>query len=149
LEREREHEATNEAASADPNVMVVLTQCGLVKFFLCPFMHAQPRLWNALVDYLHPDAEAFMIEGKSLVPTTEDIYFLMGLSRRGEPVNFQTFPTGPSKVLELIVEYCVAGTNQATSSVPVGSITSLTLQTMLSLIWQITSSATVHQASCA
>jgi hypothetical protein len=85
--REREHEAANEAVAADPNVMAVLTQCGLVKFFLCPFMRAQPRLLNALVDYWHPDAEAFMIEGQSLVPTTEDIYFLTGLSRRGEPVN--------------------------------------------------------------
>lgn len=96
--REREHEAANEAVAADPNVMAVLSQCGLVKFFPCPFMHAQPRLPNALVDYWNLDAEAFMIEGKSLVPTTEDIYFLTGLSRRGKPVNFQTFPAGPSKV---------------------------------------------------
>jgi hypothetical protein len=43
---------------------------------------------NALVDYWHPDAEAFMLEGKSLVPSTEDIYVLIGLSRRGELVNF-------------------------------------------------------------
>jgi hypothetical protein len=90
-----------------------------------------------------------MIEGQSLVPTTEDIYFLTGLSRRGEPVNFQTFPTGPSKVSELIEEYCMAGTNQRTSSIPVGSITSLALQTILSLIGRITGSAAVHQALCA
>jgi hypothetical protein len=109
--REREHEAANEAVAADPNVMAMLTQCGLVKFFLCPFMHAQPRLLNALVDYWHPDVEAFMIEGQSLVPTTEDIYFLTGLSRRGEPVNLQTFSAGPSKVSELIAEYCVAETS--------------------------------------
>jgi hypothetical protein len=98
--RERENEAANELVAADPNFMAVLTQCGLVKFFLCPFMHVQPRLLNALVEYWHPDVEAFMIEGKSLVPTTEDIYLLTGLSRRGEPVNFHTFPAGPSKVLE-------------------------------------------------
>jgi hypothetical protein len=96
--REREHEATNEAVAANPNVMAVLMRCGLVKKFLCPFMRAQPKLLNALVDYWHPDAEAFKIEGQSLVPTTEDIYFLTGLSRRGEPVNFHTFPAGPSKV---------------------------------------------------
>jgi hypothetical protein len=132
--REREHEAANEAVAADSNVMAMLTQCGLVKFFLCPFMCAQPRILNALVDFRHPDAEAFMIEGQSLVPTTEDIYFLTGLSRRGEPVNFQTFPVGPSKVSELIAEYCVAGTNQGTSSISVSSITNLTLQTILSLI---------------
>ena len=32
--REREHEAADEAAAADSNVMAALTQCGLVKFFL-------------------------------------------------------------------------------------------------------------------
>ena len=146
--REREHEAANEAVAADPNVMAVLTQCGLVKFFLCPFMRAQPRLLNALVDYWHPDAEAFMIEGQSLVPTTEDIYFLTGLSRRGEPVNFQMFPAGLRKVSKLIEEYCEAGTDQRSSLVPVSRITSLTLQTILSLIGRITGSAAVHQASC-
>jgi hypothetical protein len=72
----------------DPNVMEVLMQYGLLKFFLFPFMREQPRLMNALVEYWHPDTKAFMLEGQSLVPTIEDIYFLTGLSRRGEPVNF-------------------------------------------------------------
>jgi hypothetical protein len=27
------------------------------------------------LDYKHSDAEAFMLEGQSLVPTVEDIYF--------------------------------------------------------------------------
>jgi hypothetical protein len=145
--REREHEAANELVAADTNVVAVLMQCSLVKLFLCPFMHVQPRLLNALVDYWHPDAEAFMLEGQSLVPTTKDIYFLTGLSRRGELVNFQTFPVGPRKVSELIDEYCEAGTDHRTSSVPVSRITSLTLQTILSLIGRITGSAAVHQAS--
>jgi hypothetical protein len=105
------HEAANEVVAADPAVMAVLTQCGLVKFFLCPFMRAQPRLLNALVDYWHPDVEAFMIEGKYLTPTTEDIYFLTGLSRRGGPVNLHTFSMGERKLSEMIAEYCVAGTS--------------------------------------
>ena len=147
--REREHEAISELVVVDPNFMAALMQCGLLRLFLCPFMHAQPRLLNALIDYWHPDAEAFMLEGQSLVPTTEDIYFLTGLSRRGEPVNFQTFPTGPSKVSELIAEYCEAGTDCRGSSVPVSKITNLALQTILLLIGWITSSSAVHQASCA
>jgi hypothetical protein len=88
-----------------------------------------------------------MLEGQSLVPTTEDIYFLTGLSRRGEPVNFQTFPAGPSKVSELIAEYCEAGTDRRGSSVPISKIINLTLQTILLLIGRITDSAVVHQAS--
>jgi hypothetical protein len=74
-------------------------------------MRAQPRLLNALINYWHPDVEAFMLEGKSLVPTTEDIYFLTGLSRRGEPVNFRMFPAGPSKISKLIAEHCEDGTD--------------------------------------
>jgi hypothetical protein len=143
--REREHEAANELVATDPNVMAILTQCGLVKLFLCPFINAQPRILNALVDDWHPDAKDFMIEGKS--PTTEDIYFLTGHSRRGEPVNFQTFPAGPSKVSELIEEYCEVGTDHRSSSIPVSRITNLAIQTILSLIGQITGSAAMHQAS--
>lgn len=81
--REREHEEVSELVGEDPNVVATLMQCGLLKFFLCPFMWAQPRLLKALVDHWHHDVEAFMLEGQSLVPMTEDIYFLTGLSRRG------------------------------------------------------------------
>jgi hypothetical protein len=132
--REREHEASNELVATDSNVVAMLIECDLLKLFLCPFMHTQPRILNALIDYWHPDTEAFMLEGQSLVPTTEDIYFLTGLSKRGEPINFQTFPAGSSKVLELIAEYCEVGTDHRGSSVPVSKITNLALQTILLLI---------------
>jgi hypothetical protein len=111
--REREHEAISELVVADPNVVAMLMQCGLLKFFLCPFMRAQPRLLNALIYYWNPDAEAFMLKGQSLVPTTEDIYFLTGLSRRAEPINFHTFLVGPSEISEFIAEHCEAGTECA------------------------------------
>jgi hypothetical protein len=113
--REREHEEVGELVAVDPNAVGTLMQCGLLKFFLCSFMRAQPRLLNALVDYWHLDAEAFMLEGQSMVPTTEDIYFLTGLSRREEPVNFRTFPSGPHNIAELIALYCEAGTNRLSS----------------------------------
>ena len=125
--REREHEAANELVAADPNIMAVLTQCGLVKFFLCPFMCAQPRLLNALVDYWHPDVEAFMLEGQSLVPTTKDIYFLTGLSRRGEPVNFRTFPSRSHNISELIGLYCEVGTYMTSSQVLISKISNLAM----------------------
>ena len=78
-------------------------------------MRVQPRLLNALIDYWHPDAEAFMLEGQSLVPTSEDIYCLTGLSRRGKPINFRTFPVGPHNIAELIALDCEAGTNHLRS----------------------------------
>jgi hypothetical protein len=125
--REREQEDISALVGEDPNVVGSLMQCGLLKFFLCPFMRAQPRLLNALVDYWHLDVEAFMLEGKSLVPTIEDIYFLTDLSRRGEPVNFCTFPSGPHNILELIGLHCEAGIDRMSSQVSIRKISDLAL----------------------
>jgi hypothetical protein len=110
-------------------------------------MRAQPRLLNALVDYWHPDAEAFMLEGKSLVPMTEDIYFFTDLSRRGEPVNFWTFPSGPHNIAELIGQYCEVDTDRSSSQVPISKITYLSLQEIVLLIGRITGYVALHQAS--
>jgi hypothetical protein len=78
-------------------------------------MRAQPRLLNALVDYWHPDPEALILVGQSLTPTIEDIYFLTGLSRRGEPVNLRSFPPGPHNIVELIRMHCEANTEKVGS----------------------------------
>jgi hypothetical protein len=145
--REREHEAISELVAGDLNGMAALMQCGLLKFFLCPFMRLQQRLLNALIDYWHLDAKAFMLEEKSLVPTTEDIYFLTGLSRRGEHVNFRTFPAGPLNIADLIALHCEVGTNCLSSQVPISKITDLSLQAILLLIGQITNFVALHQAS--
>jgi hypothetical protein len=145
--REREHEEVSELVGEDPNVVAALMQCGLLKFFLCPFMQAQPRLLNALVDYWHLDVKAFMLEGQSLVPTTEDIYFLTGLSRKGEPVNLWTFPSGLHNIAELIGLYCEAGTDRSSSQVPISKITDLSLQAIVFLIGWITSSTALRQVS--
>jgi len=61
--REREHEDIDFLVSEDPVAIIVLSQCGLLKFFQCSFMRAQHILLNALIDYLHPNAEAFMLKG--------------------------------------------------------------------------------------
>jgi hypothetical protein len=112
-------------------------------------MRAQPRLLNTLVDYWHPDAEAFMIEGQSLTPTTEDIYFLTGLSRRGDLVKLRTFPPGPHNIEELIGLHCEAGTEKVGSQVPINKINNPSLKVIVLLIGQITRSADLHQASWA
>jgi hypothetical protein len=145
--RERGHEDIDFLVGEDPAATATLVQCGLLKFFQCPFMQAQPRLLNTLVDYWHPDVEAFMLEGQSLTPTTEDIYFLTGLSRRGEPVNFHTFPSGPHNIVELIGLHCEAGTNKMGTQVPINKISDLSLKVIVFLVGWITGFTTLHQAS--
>jgi hypothetical protein len=138
--REREHEEVDQMVEEDPESVATLKQCGMWKFFCCPFMRAQPRLLNHLVEYWNPDAEAFMLEGQSLTPTTEDIYFLTGLSRRGELVNLETFPPGPYNIAHYIDMYCEAGTEKVGSQVPIQKIENLSLRVVLYMIGWITGS---------
>ena len=124
-----------------------LTQCGILKFYQCPFMQAQPRLLNALIDYWHPDAEAFILEGQSLTLTTEEMYFLTGLSRRGEPVNLRAFPPRPHNIVELIGMYCEAETDKVGSQVSIHKIINLSLKVIVLLIGRTTRFVPLHQAS--
>jgi hypothetical protein len=52
------------------------------------------RLFNLLIDHWNPNTEAFMLSGQSLTIAVEDIYFIIGLSRRGEVPNFTTYEGG-------------------------------------------------------
>jgi hypothetical protein len=141
--REREHKDIDFLVGEDPDAIATLAQCGLLKFFQCPFMQAQPRLLNALVGYWHPDVEEFMLEGHSLTLMTKDIYFL----RRGEPVNFHTFPSGPHNIVELIELHCKADIDKVGTQVSINKISNLSLKVIVFLIGQITGSTTLHQAS--
>jgi hypothetical protein len=112
-------------------------------------MREQPRFLNALVEYWHPDTKAFMLEDLSLTPTIEDIYFLTGLSRRGELVKLRTFPPRPYNIEDYITIHCEVGTKKVGSQVPIHKITILSLWVILLMIGKITGSEALHQASCA
>jgi hypothetical protein len=59
--REREPEELDILAEEDHVAVAMLKQCGLWKLFHCLFMREQLRLLNSLVEYWHPDVEAFML----------------------------------------------------------------------------------------
>ena len=50
-------------------------------------MKANTRLLEMLIDYWDVEEEAFMIDQMPLRVEVEDIYFITGLSRRGEVVH--------------------------------------------------------------
>jgi hypothetical protein len=85
-----------------------------------------------------------MLEGKLLTPTTEDIYFLTDLSRRGEPFNLCTFPPGPLNIAKLIEMHCEADTKKVGSQVPIHNMTNLSLKVIIFLIGQITGSVALN-----
>ena len=77
----------------------------------------------------------------------EEIYFLTGLSRRGDPVKLRTFPPGPHNIEELIGLHCEDGTEKVGSHVPIHKINNLSLKVIVLLIGKITGSTALHQAS--
>ena len=85
--REREHGDVEEAVQGDLMDQQALRDCGLYKFWCLGSLSDKPRLLQLLVDYWDPDSESFQIDGMSLNIEVEDIYFITGLSRRGEMVN--------------------------------------------------------------
>jgi hypothetical protein len=80
-------------------------------------MMAQPIFHNALVEYWHPSAKKFMLEGQSLI----------GLLIRGEPSNLRTFPPRHFNIKDYINMCCEVVTEKVGSHVPVHKITILSL----------------------
>ena len=69
-----------------------------------------------LVDYWDPNLESFQIDGMSLTIEVEDIYFITGLSRRGEVVNLRSRrPEGGLTIDEYIVVYYYPDTEKVGS----------------------------------
>jgi hypothetical protein len=83
--REREHEEVNA-------VVEKYTGAQISKFL--KGMRAQVRLLQILVNVLESDTEAFNIDGKPLRIEVEDIYFIIGFSRRDEVVNLKAWELG-------------------------------------------------------
>ena len=93
-----------------------------------------------LVDYWDLDSDSFWLDGMSLTIEVEDIYFITGLSRRGEMVNLRA-RGGPSHGLtidEYIAMYFYPETEKVGSQVPTNAI---------QVLGRIAGLASLHQAS--
>ena len=111
-------------------------------------MRAKPRLLQMSVDYWDPDSESFQINGMSLTIEVEDIYFITGLSRRGEVVNLcSRGPGGGLTIDEYIAVYCYPDTEKVRSQIPTNSIHVLGLKSILLTLGRIAGLASLHQAS--
>ena len=110
--REREHGEVEEAVRVDLMDQQALRACRLYKFWCLGGLRTKPRLLQMLVDYWDPDSESFHIDGMSLTIEVEDIYFITGLSRRGEVVNlhFCGGTGGGLTIDEYIAVYCYPDT---------------------------------------
>ena len=102
-----------------------------------------------LVDYWDLDSESFRIDGMSLTIEVEDIYFIIGLSWRGEMVNLcaRRGPGHGLTIKEYITMYCYPETKKVGSQVPTNAIQVLGLKAILMMLGRIAGLESLHQAS--
>ena len=84
----------------------VLRACGLFKFWAISGMRAQVDLLTWLVSKWDVQDQCFVIGGHRLKIELEDIYFLTGLSKRGEPLSLFGARPGGQSVASLQLEFC-------------------------------------------
>ena len=87
--REREHEDMDQESLQDAPTVNALRQSGLLKFFYTSPMRSNVRLLEFLINYWDHDLGMFDLQGEFLEVTSEDVYFISGLSRRGASVNLE------------------------------------------------------------
>ena len=98
-----------------------------------------------LVDYWDIESKSFHIDRMSLTIEIEDIYFITGLSRRGEVVNLCSCgPGGGLTIDEYIVVYCFLDTEKVGSQIPTNSIQNLGMNTILWALGMIVGLELLH-----
>ena len=65
-----------------------------------------------LIHYWDPEEDAFVIEQMPLMIEIEDIYFITGLSQRGERVNAKGRTRGSLSVEDYVCIYCPRNTEK-------------------------------------
>lgn len=107
------------------------------------------RLLQRLIQYWDADANVFNIRGETPDLTFDDIYFITGLSRRGDLVNLKGFSrnVGAMSVQDYVNAYCVEGTEKCGSQILISTLTSFPLRVIIRMLNRMGGSAAQHLAS--
>lgn len=146
--KEREHDDVDALALEDEGCMNALRDCGLKKFFLTPYLRAQPELLQFIVDLWDVDDQVFHLRDQVLELDVSDVYFITGLSRRGErPILTGGRPSG-EKMTEVVDRVCRGaqfGRNSAKVDIP--TVPDLMLRVILFTITRDAGVQAPHEVS--
>jgi hypothetical protein len=146
--RERKHGEVDVAVERDPGDQMTLRICWIYKFWALKGMRAQVRLLQMLVNYLDPDTKAFNLDGKPLRIEVEEIYFMTGLSCRGEVVNLKSRGARSGmNIKDYISTHYVVGTKKVGSQLSIRAINNPNLKIIVLVLTWITRLASLHQES--
>lgn len=145
--KEREHDNINTQTMVDPNCLNSLRNCGLLKFFLTLGLRAPPELLRYLISLWDVNQEFFMIRDQELELETSDIYFIIGLSQIGDPVNlYGSRPIGAS-VTMLLVEHYLEALKLKSDKIEIMTVRDLVLRVLLLTITKVAGAQAQHETN--
>lgn len=145
--REHEHSAIDNEVMQDQQSLDVLQNCGLLKFFKMPNMKSNVRLLEMLVNYWEPKEDCFIIDQMPIHIEVEDIYFITGLSWRGDLMDLHGKPLGGLVVDDYVHVYCVEGSKKVRTQISIRNLIYLHMKILLFTIGRVAESVSLHQAS--
>ena len=112
-------------------------------------MWSNVYLLKFLIGYWDHDLGAFYLQGEILEVALENIYFIIGLSRQGTPINLDGIGRGgdPMSVQDYINTYCVPKSKKKGSCIPIVHISNFLLQVLVSTIVRVAGSSLLHIAT--
>jgi len=144
--REREHALVDDEVMNDLNALDALRGCGLLKFFKMPNMKANTHLLEMLIHYWSIEDDSFMINQIPLKIQVEDIYFITGLSWRGEVAHSIDKSRGSLSIEDYVHIYFLGHQKKVGSQIPIKHVDSLSLRIILFTIARVNGSSSLHQA---
>ena len=118
--KERQHEREELNTLRDAASVAMLRDCGLLKFCRTSSMRAQLPLLHRIIEWWDPDEGTFHEGDQALTIERYDIYFLTGLSRRGQPVNLRGVATDVRDTVESLIERCyVPGSRKSSNQLKI------------------------------
>ena len=145
--KEREHKDFDTQALNDPNYLEALRACGLLKFFLTPGMQAQLALLRYLIILWDINREIFVIGDQEMELKTSDIYFITGLSQRGEPVNLYGSRPIRASIYSLLAKHYPDALKSKSGKIKISSVQDLTLRVLLLTINRVVGSQAEHETN--
>lgn len=142
--REREHALVDDEVMNDPNALEALRGCGLLNFFKMPNMKANTCLVKMLIHYSIIEDDSFMIDQMPLKIEIEDIYFITGLSQKGEVVHSMGRSRGSLSIEDYVHIYCPSYPENIGSQIPIKHVESLSLRIILFTIARVNKSTSLH-----
>lgn len=142
--REREYATVDDEVMNDQQALDALRGCGLLKFFKMPNMRENTHLLEMLIHYWNVEDDSFMIDQMPLRIEIEDIYFIIGLSRRGEVVHSMGCSRGSLSIEDYVHIYCPGHPEKIGSQIPIKHVESLSFRIILFIIARVNGSASLH-----